>query len=199
MLGCLRMAYEKCNREFPCPCGKGVQVAEWEEHDTWVSGNEGATYTLKCPVCAKRLVYFCHGAQQFWVRKEDKEKLDRFAQDATELRKRGQKLIVERYEQPFVDHVLRLPNRMTKKAATGAGRGFLKNATDPSYVEAAARQAIKEHPQSCLAELTIADSEIENLFATADRLKQEERAFAGSIEKIAIPDKRFGFKVFGQS
>jgi hypothetical protein len=196
-MGC-QMGYEKFEREFPCPCGKGVQVAEWEEHDTWVSGNEGAEYALKCPDCAARLVYFYHGALQFWARKEDKERLDKYAGDAGELRKRGEKLIVERCEQAFVDHVMRLPNRMTKKAATGAGRGFLKKATDPAYVEATAREAIRHHPQRCFAELKSPDSEIENLFAMADQLKQEERAFAEIIEKIGIPDKRFGFKVFGQ-
>jgi hypothetical protein len=192
------MGYEKFDREFPCPCGKGVQVAEWEEHDTWVSGNEGATYTLKCPDCAARLVFLYHGALQFWVRKEDKEKLDKYAEDSREHRKRGEKLIIERYEQFFVDHVMQLPNRMAKKAATGAGRGFLKRATHPSFVEAAAHEAIKHHPQHCFAELKTPDPEIEALFATADRLKKEERAFAETMEKIGIPDKRFGFKVFGQ-
>jgi hypothetical protein len=193
------MGYEKFDREFPCPCGQGVQIAEWEEHDTWVSGNEAATYRLKCPECAQRLVHFYNGGLESWVRKEDKEKVDGLERRIRETEAKAKMLmakLVEQHEQSWVDYISQLPNRMAKKSALGAGRGFLKRAVDPNFVEAEARATIKSDPQWVYTMMKLHDVEIQDLFLTLDRLRKEKRELETSINKIPIPDKRFGFKAF---
>ncbi len=193
------MGYEKFEREFPCPCGQGFQVAEWEEHDTWVSGNEGASYRLKCPHCAERLVHFNRWGEQSWVVKQDKEKIDGLEARIRQMEAKVEKLIrelVARHEQPWVDYINRLPNRTAKKSALGAGRGFLKRAVDPAFVEAEARAIIKSDPKWVYEALKLHDTEIDDLSATLQALQQEKRELENSINKIPIPDKRFGFKPF---
>ena len=192
------MGYEQFDREFPCPCGKGVQVAEWEEHDTWASGNEGATYTLKCPSCAERLTHSYHGGVESCVLKQDKEKIDGFEIRIREMEARIGKLLaelVERHEQSWVDYINRLPNRMATKSALRAGRGFLKQAVDPSFVEAEARATIKSDPRWIYTAMKLHDAEIETLSATFQSLRQEKRELENSINRIPVPDKRFGFKL----
>jgi hypothetical protein len=163
-----------------------------------VSGNEGAEYHLKCPDCSARFVYFYHGGLMFWVHKEDKQKLDKYAAEIRELKSKAGKLIVERYEQVLVEYVRNLPNRTAKKAVLNAGRGFLKDAVDPSYVEAKTREAIRKTPERCFEQLKAHDTDIEALFETVLRFKKEESELQKSMEKIGIPEKRLGFTVFGQ-
>lgn len=71
------MGYEKMERRFPCPCGKGTQISEWEEHDTWVHGDTIGPFRLECEDCAAR--YESHWrivGGQVWVLKEEKNRLD---------------------------------------------------------------------------------------------------------------------------
>jgi hypothetical protein len=59
--------------------------------------------------------------------------------EAKEGQAQLQKIIVGRYEEQFVSHVLGLRNRTEMKYALGASTGFFKDAKDnPSYVEAEA-------------------------------------------------------------
>jgi hypothetical protein len=190
------MGYEKFEREFPCPCGQGIQVAEFEEHDTWVSGNEAATYTLKCPQCAERFTHFYHGVES-WVLKSDKERIDGLEQQIRATETKVNVLLenlVKQHEQSWVDYINHLRNRTEKKSALRGGRGFLHQALDPSFVEAEARAKIKNDPQLVYRAMKLHDAEIEGLSASRQRLIEEKRALEGSIEKIPVPDKRLGFK-----
>jgi prefoldin subunit 5 len=195
------MGYEKFEHEFPCPCGQGVQVAEWEEHDTWASGNEAATNRLTCPDCAQRLAYFYHAGEGYWVLKEDKKKVDTLEIRIQETEATIKKLtaeLVQRHEQPWVDYINRLPNRMAKKSALGAGRGFLKLAVDPAFVEAEARATIKSDPKWVYEALKLHDRQIEDLYVALHSLRKEKSELEGSIQKIRVPHKLLGFKPFAE-
>ena len=195
------MGYEKFEHEHPCPCGKGVQVAEWEEHDTWVSGNEAATYTLRCPDCAQRFVYFYDVGQGYWVLKEDKQKIDdlekRIRETEANLERRMREVVAP-HEQAWVDHINTLPSRSAKKSALNAGRGFLKLALNPAFVEAEARAKIRLDPKWVYTELKLNDAEVESLSATLLALRQEKYELEKSIQKIRVPHKILGFKDFDE-
>lgn len=184
------MGYEKMERRIPCPCGKGTQVAEWEEHDTWSRGDEFGTYRLECEECAARYVsYWDLG--QVWILKEDKQRLDSLESEAKASQEKLQKLIVERYEEPFVSHVLGRRNRTEMKYALySVSVGFLKDAKDnPSYVEQIARKSISEHPCESFSHLRVQDSEVSGIIAGIDSLKQKIAEFRKRMAKIPVPDK----------
>lgn len=183
------MGYEKMERRIPCPCGKGTQVAEWEEHDTWSRGDEFGTYRLECEECATRYVYYWHTGQ-VWIRKEDALKLNGLQSEAKENQSRLERIIVERYEEQFVSHVLGLRNRTEMKYALGAGTGFFREAKDnPSYVEQVARKAIRERSLQSFAQLRVQNSEVSELKAKIDSLINERLELTKRMEKIPVPDK----------
>jgi hypothetical protein len=186
------MGYEKMERRIPCPCGRGTQVAEWEEHDTWSRGDEFGTYVLECEECSAKYVYYWYtGHGQVWIRKEDALKLNSLESEAKENQKQLEQIIVGRYEEQFVSHVLGLRNRTEMKSALGAGTGFLREAKDnPSYVEQAARKAIRERPLQSFTHIRIQDSEISGLTAKIDSLKNESRELIKQMAKIPVPDRR---------
>ena len=51
------MAYEKMDREYPCPCGKGKMIAEWQEHDVYPSGNRLVRWRFECTECSDNYVF----------------------------------------------------------------------------------------------------------------------------------------------
>jgi hypothetical protein len=186
------MGYEKMERRFPCPCGKGVQVSEWEEHDTWVHGNEGGPYKLECEDCAAQYEsYWSVGQGQVWILKEDKGRLDSLESEAKEKQAKLQEIVVERYEESFVSHVLGLRNRTEMKYALHtAASGFFKNAKgNPSYVEGVARESIRAGPRETFGELRVQDSEVSGIMAEIDSLKREIGELRGRMEKIPVPDR----------
>lgn len=183
------MGYEKMERRIPCPCGKGTQVAEWEEHDTWSRGDEFGTFQMECEECAARYAYYWHTGQ-VWIRKEDALKLNSLESEVKESQTQLDKIIVERYEEQFVSHVLGLRNRTEMKYALGAGTGFLREAKDnPSYVEQVARKALRNRPLQSFFQLRIQDSEVSGLTAKIDSLKNESRELIKRMEKIPVPDR----------
>ncbi len=82
------MAYEKMQRSFTCRCGKGRMIAEWEEHDTWVSPNRSITWSFDCPDCTEKYEFYDElASRRYVISKTDAEKLrslkgDRAASDA---------------------------------------------------------------------------------------------------------------------
>lgn len=183
------MGYEKMERRIPCPCGKGTQVAEWEEHDTWSRGDEFGTYVLECKECAERYVYYWH-IGQVWIRKEDALTLNGLESKAKESQSQVGRIIVERHEEQFVSYVLGLRNRTEMKYALGAGVGFFRDAKDnPTYVEQSARKAIRERPLQSFTQLRVQDSEVSRLTGKIDSLNNESREFRKRMEKIPVIDK----------
>ncbi|MBZ5492894.1 MAG: hypothetical protein LAO76_18400 [Acidobacteriia bacterium] len=186
------MGYEKMERRVPCPCGKGIQVVEWEEHDTWSRGDEFGTYRLECEECAARYAYYWHtGHGQVWILNEDSLKLSSMESEAKAEREKLHKLIVERYEEQFVSHVQGLRNRTEMKYALGAGTGFFKNAkNNPSYVEGVARKSIRDRPRESFARLRVEDTEVNGLMTKIDTLNKEIFEFKRQMKKIPVPDRR---------
>ena len=70
------MAYEKMEQSFPCRCGQGRMIAEWQEHDTWVSPNRSITWSFNCHNCSTEYEFYRKFASPCYViRKVDGEKL----------------------------------------------------------------------------------------------------------------------------
>lgn len=165
-------------------------MCEWEEHDTWVNGTETGLCRLECEECAARYDS-SWDLGQVWVPKEDKRRVAGLESMVKEKLAELRRIVVERYEEAFVSHVLQLRNRTAMKYALRVVPvGFLKNAKDnPSYVEQVARESIREHPREALGVLRVGDAEVSRIMTEIDSLKKEVGELRNGMTKIPAPDR----------
>jgi len=190
------MAYEKMDRAFPCVCGKGKMIAEWEEHDTWPSSNRSIVWRFECLECAVEYEFYHHHI----VRKRDADKHRAMSKDCNLARRRVLEVATPRYEQKWVDYVLSLPTKkaMHRAIARYSLGTFLKQARSREWLEEEARTKFRTGPKECLDKLSLAkarnllsekvhDPEVSELNATAEEAEKAADAFWESIDKKRVP------------
>ena len=179
------MAYEKVDRAFSCPCGKGEMIAEWEEHDVYPTGSRFVEWRFECPECAANYV-FC---EQYVVRKDDAERHRAMSVHQASLRRVASETAARRYERQWADYVLSLPTRAAMHRAIGCGGygTFLKRAKSNEWVEAKARGKLHTSPEDCLLKLGIVDADVDEAISMAEDTRKAADALWMSVDKKHLP------------
>jgi len=184
----LHMAYEKMERTFPCMCGNGKMIAEWEEHDTWTSPNRHIHWRFECFYCTAEYVFYSPLVGWYVVRKGDAQKHRAMVLDYQAARRKRAD-IVSKYEQRWVDHVLFLPTKTAMHhAISDCSYGtFLKRVRSAEWLEEEAKSRFRLRPGECLARLRIKDVEVNESAAAVKDLEKAADAFWESIDKKDVP------------
>ena len=184
------MAYDKFERSFPCPCGNGQVIAEWEEHDTWPGSNRYPTYKLCCDECAQHLCISYVKGRVCLLPREDDEKKRRYEQDISELERSMGELATSGYLEEWRKHIKSLPSKAAMCRAmfySGTEGTFRRNVRTESELERAIEDALRFRPKRCLAGIGIEDSDLNASARRLAQLREKEAAFTASLMVIEVP------------
>jgi hypothetical protein len=184
------MAYEKMDRSFPCLCGSGEMIAEWEEHDTWPSPNRRIQWSFACANCAAEYEFYSHLVGLYTVRRGDADRHRELVRQYKSASIRVYEVASAKYEQRWVNYVL---SRGTKAAMhraiapTTTYATFAKHAKYEGWVEREARNKFRSYPKDCLDRLGIEDAEVSELNAAVEARRKEASDFWENTKKTAVP------------
>jgi hypothetical protein len=175
-------------RSFPCKCGNGKIIAEWEEHDTWPSSNRCITWRFECDECAAQYVFY-YNPRCCLVRQADADS-HRAMIAAREAADSKVYEIAKKYKQKWIDYVLHLPTKVAKHHAVGARSSygtFLKKARSTEWLTSEAKDEFRMQPKRCIDRLGITDLEISELNAEAASARKTADEFWINIDKTDVP------------
>ena len=182
------MGYEKMERAFPCLCGRGRMLAEWQEHDTWPSSSRCIRWHFECPDCAMGYEFVDILGQHIVGKGDALEYLTmRAAYD--QAYQRVLDIAVPKYEEKWVEYVFSLPTKAAKhRALAGCSYGtFLKRADDRRWLERQARSRFRYKAKDCLREMGIDDVEVNELNEAAEAARAAADSFWRGINKQEVP------------
>ena len=182
------MGYETERRTFPCQCGSGKLIGEWEEHDTWPGTSRHIEWRFECPECAGKYVFYPRTDRHIVQRLD----ADRLAAMMAEYQVAFQKfcdLAAQRYEDKWTEYVATLPTKRAMHEVIGSGSygTFLKRATSRERLDFEAKAKFHFNPMKCLNWMGIQDSEVSVLHAEAEKLRSAKDTLWESVDKHPVP------------
>jgi hypothetical protein len=183
------MADEVVNeKDFPCPCGKGILRIQVLEHDTYGSGRH-SRWTLLCEDCKDN--YYEPFLLRGLVRREQADEIEKRNRALYERRKAVGGKAAEKYLEQFKTHIKSKKFKTAMHDALGSESSLPKFRGLTRYDEGldqAIEGSLKRNPARALEQIGVKDDEIsDELTAIAEEaaaLKQFEKA----VPKFPIPD-----------
>src|SRR5712692_7740188 len=175
-------------KDFPCPCGKGILRIEVLEHDTWASGRH-SRWTLHCDDCAA--IYCEPFLVAALVLREHNDEIDRRRHAIYERRRAVGDKAAQRYLPRFIEHVKSLKFKTSMREAIGTHSSIQKFREQSRFgdgLDQAIERGLKEDPVRALKRIGLEDAEIT---ADLEAIVKEEAALKQFIEEIPkhpIPD-----------
>jgi hypothetical protein len=175
-------------KDFPCPCGKGVLRIEVLEHDTWSSGRH-SRWSLRCEDCGQKYrELFMEGALAL------REISDQIEQRRRALHDRGRAVgdkAAERYLPQFRDHVKSLKFKTAMHDAIGGHSSIQKFRDQTRFgdgLDQAIKHGLKERPAHALKQIGVEDLEIAAELAAIAEEKIALKEFIKEVPKYPIPN-----------
>lgn len=175
-------------KDFPCPCGKGILRIQVLEHDVWANGRH-SRWSLLCEQC--------HGnyreplLEHVLISRKHYEYMEKKSHELYEKRRAVGRKAVERYLSRFSEHVKSLKFKTAMHDAVGSGSSIDKFRKQTRYgdgLDRAIEQGLEQNPARALKRIKVEDAEI---VAELEAIAREQAAltkFFAEIPKHPIPD-----------
>ncbi len=174
-------------KEFPCPCGKGILRVEVVEHDVWASGRH-ERWQLRCDDCREnyRELFLVGGL----VKREDNDEAERRRHAIYERRLAIGALAVARYLSRFSEYVKSLRFKTAMRDAIGGSVSigtFREKTRSEDGLNRAIETGLRTRPADALRHIGVDDPDI---FAELRAIAEDEETtgkFIEGIPKFPIP------------
>jgi len=174
-------------KDFPCPCGKGVLRIEILEHDTWSSGRH-SRWSLRCDECAPK--YREPFLLSCLVLREHAEEIERRRHAIYEKRKVVGNKASDRYLSQFKERVKSLQFKTAMHDALGAHesiQSFRKRTRLEKGLHDAIDGSLKNDPTRALKQINVEDAEITAELKDINKDEANLNVFINGIPKHPIP------------
>jgi hypothetical protein len=178
------VSHETRERSFPCKCGRGKIVAEWEEHDTWPSSNQSITWHFECDECSDRYTFYDDLGTSL-VRKSDAAR-DRLLIAAYKAANLNVYEAAKRYEQQWIDYISDLRIKLEMRRVLGFNSSFLIYTKSSGWLEREAKEVFSYRPKKCLTKMGISDATVDELDAKARNTEREREVFWAKVKKMDV-------------
>ena len=175
-------------KDFPCPCGKGVLRIEVLEHDTWASGRH-SRWSLRCDDCAGNYRELLFGGAL--VSRDHHDEIEKRRHALYDRRRAVGNQAAERYLPQYRDNVKSLEFKTSMHDAIGGHSSIQKFRERTRFDEGldqAIEQGLKENPARALKQIGVDDAEITAELAAIEEGEVALKEFITEVPKHPIPD-----------
>jgi len=175
-------------KDFTCPCGKGVLRVQVVEHDVYSSGRH-SRWRLECAGCAPKYRELISASSL--ISREHDEEIRHREHAIHEMKMAVGDKAVERYLDRYAQYIKAMKFKSAMHAAIGSHTSITKfrdEARHESGLDDAIRVGLKRDPERALQQLKIQDVDIEAELATITQEKVSLKEFVEKVPKHPIPN-----------